>query len=399
MHLRLVGIFLIMALAAGCSSGSPATVPDYEIQMSSSYNRQAGQLVLEVYHSADADIQVNFVTPLWVTLEITQTRELADGRLLMDLDVVMEESGEDITQVTIIATDDFGTRSSRDIIITRPVYVTASSASAGPGGVQVDVTVDAPGTNGVEVTITPPAGFGALISAVQTGTGNSNYTFHLAYPAGEYLAGGNGTETVHIRARDDLGHESFHLAEFTYDIAAPAVPAHSLAAIPLKTSARVDEPVLVAVVSGGFPAGQEFLHLNSCGVTFDGDVNYIWPSFNCGLPGGEYDAVDGIWSLIAPTGLESGLEGQPNPHRVQIDGGTYRLDFGIGAHGGSAVTQGGVLFTFEASFGTAGDVRLGFQEFEHVNRTCYSDGDSAEHNWADVGNDYPGLPNSITVAE
>ena len=387
---------LLLALAA-CGSGSTAVDTDYEITMSASYNRQAESLSLELLHSADANINISFIAPIWISLQVVQTRELADGRLIMDLNVVLADALDNVGQVTIIATDDYDTRETRDLVIHRPVYISDLSAVPDEDGVTVDVTIDAPGTNAVGVTLTPPAGFTVLESAEQTGSGNSMYTFELAYPPEVVLGGGSGSEIIHLRAFDDLDHEFFQQVIIEYDVTALEVPAGALAAVPLRSLAHVGEPLTIAVVSGDFTAEQPFYDLRGCGVTMTGGAGFVAGSFNCGFPGGEYDDVDGIWSGVQALSVDTG--GVPAPERVETGDGGYRFDFQAAPAGGSATTSGGVLFTFDVTFAEDGMVALGIQEFEHVSRTYYGDGMGGEYHWADTSNNYTSVANTVTVVK
>ncbi|MBN2081192.1 hypothetical protein JW859_03180 [bacterium] len=51
----------------------------------------------------------------------------------------------------------------------------------------------------------------------------------------------------------------------------------------------------------------------------------------------------------------------------------------------------------EFTFSAAGTYHLGFEQFNTVKRTYFSDMNSNEYYWADISNDYPDVPNSIKV--
>lgn len=72
---------------------------------------------------------------------------------------------------------------------------------------------------------------------------------------------------------------------------------------------------------------------------------------------------------------------------TDIGGGRERWDFNCTPIGGSDQTAAsGPLFNFTFTFGNAGVKHFGFQQFDGVKRTYYSDAASNEYYWGDISN-------------
>ncbi|MBN2081917.1 PKD domain-containing protein [bacterium] len=169
-------------------------------------------------------------------------------------------------------------------------------------------------------------------------------------------------------------------------------PNDSLAAIPQQTMVAygTDVTVVVAANATAYP----FQYLNGCGVTMETGNDYVAGSLNVGSPGGAQKDADGVWAAIAPLDILLPYDWQIVGS--DIGGGRQRIDFNVIPIGGTQLTFAtGDLFNFQLH--VTSNVTLGFQEFETVKRTYYSDGDATEYNWGNITNNYSDVPNSITV--
>jgi hypothetical protein len=211
----------------------------------------------------------------------------------------------------------------------------------------------------------------------------------------DLMAGASGTVTVTVT--DSLGAEDGAdvMVEFYVTL-----PAGALLAVPVDLSASVDDPVTVVVLSGDFRADAPFHYCDGVGVTVNEGADYAVDSFNVGAPGGDPDEPDGIWATMdpVPSGytLPPGFFFDAQPTQTP---GIVRMDFLVSPIGGSEVTDGGALFNFGLTFDHPGTYTLGFQLFEDVRRTFYSDSESETYEWPEISNHHPGIPNTITVVE
>jgi len=236
----------------------------------------------------------------------------------------------------------------------------------------------------------PPPG--ELTITIDLTPGVNHWDYLIPYYATDIIDGGSGILT--FTAVDSWGNT----AEEEIEVTAPGryeLPFHSLAAIPLDRRVAVGETARVVVACGDFPSARPFQYMNGVGVTVDAGASYVDQSFNYGAPGGGKEAADGLWSRVAPGGFmeDYDIMKQEEP----IGAGRVRLDFYIVPIGGVSTTKGGVLFTFELDFDQSGTYTLGFQQFDEVDRTFYGDSASDFYYWADISNDYPNVPNSISV--
>jgi hypothetical protein len=168
-----------------------------------------------------------------------------------------------------------------------------------------------------------------------------------------------------------------------------------LAAIPLQRHVLVDGYTYVQVICGDFPPDKPFMYMNGVGVTVDKGAEYVDGTFNVGVRGGSMLDNDGIWANV--DGDSFLLPALFIIQENDLGNGRVRIDFNVTPIGGEEVTTGGALFNFALSFDKPGTYTLGFQEYMDVKRTYYSDTNSTEYSWADISNDYPGVPNTITV--
>ncbi|MDQ3023454.1 MAG: hypothetical protein M3R04_03560 [bacterium] len=123
--------------------------------------------------------------------------------------------------------------------------------------------------------------------------------------------------------------------------------------------------------------------MNGCRISYPDTFSYIPLSFNIGSPGGERDAVDGVWSSFA-----EGILFPPDAFIFEraMGDGTKVIDFNVTALGsGSQVATlagHGDMFNFELRDGGAGEaLTLSYvdQTEDGVKRTYFSGTDEAEH--------------------
>ena len=178
------------------------------------------------------------------------------------------------------------------------------------------------------------------------------------------------------------------------------VPAGHLAAIPLRQVVNISETATILVRSGDFPADAPFAFMNGVGITLNEGVEL--EDFNYGSVGGDDRDVDGIFAAMDPQPQTFFIPMNFWMMFTDVEGSDPPLEF-LGANitpiGAGQVTSGGDLFNIEVSFEHTGVYDIGFLEFQDVKRTYYADAEATEHNWADISNDIPGLPNTITVVE
>jgi len=225
------------------------------------------------------------------------------------------------------------------------------------------------------------------------------WDFHIPVWSTDVIDGSSGVITVKVK--DSWGQEVTE--ELAIQLPGRYVlPFHSLAAIPLDTRVNVDEPVMVVVACGEFPADKPFGYIGGIGLTMEAGGDVVDDSINPGAPGDpEQSGIDGIWLKQDPQPVGfSNWYIMPVLPRHEIAGGRVRVDVNVDPLGFGETADGGCLLNLELSFSEPGTYTLGFEEFNEVNRTFYSDYDDTEDNsnfWADISNDYSGIPNSITV--
>jgi len=249
------------------------------------------------------------------------------------------------------------------------------------------VTVSDVENDDVTVTVTEPAGL--LVDATSKVVSGGNGSVDFNWSAENIIDGGSGS--TDITADDGAGGTDTDSATIT--IGGISIPDGALAAVPAMTAATTADVVTVVVISGAF--SNPFQYMNGAGVTVNSGAAFEDGTLNVGVPGGGQMDVDGVWTSVSPDSFLL-----PNDFMIQendIGGGMVRIDFNVTPIGGSETSNGGALFNFGLNFGSAGTYDLGFQEFQDVKRTYYSDGASTEYNWDDISNNYTGVPNSINV--
>jgi len=249
----------------------------------------------------------------------------------------------------------------------------------------------------LQASITLPAGMVADAASrwMDISAGEAVAEFYVY--AEDVLAGAAGQ--IEVKVEDpNLVYIGYLLQSLEVTIDPIALGEGALAAIPQRRHVTADQTALVVVACGDFPADKPFQYLNGVGVTVDQGAEYVVNSLNYGTRGGLRADRDGIWVDVA---CVSFLEGDILIQENDIGGGRVRIDFNVTPIGGHEVTTGGALLNLALSFSEPGTYTLGFEEFHDVKRTYYSDGEAdgetTEFYWADISNDYPGVPNSIIV--
>lgn len=170
-----------------------------------------------------------------------------------------------------------------------------------------------------------------------------------------------------------------------------------LYAIPSTTTASVGETVTVLIYSGEFPLDAQFNFLDGAGLTVNEGADYVDLSYNVGAVGGNADESDGIWETMnpIPVGYIMPQDWMMSWKALHDNPTMGRIDLHVCAIGGSNVTNGGCLLNLGLEFESPGTYTLGFQFFEDVERTRYSDATSVIHYWDDISNDH--AANTIVV--
>jgi hypothetical protein len=139
--------------------------------------------------------------------------------------------------------------------------------------------------------------------------------------------------------------------------------------------------------------------MNSVRVTFSaGEPSYVPGSYNVGAIGGALEYADGIWAVVQPEGFLLPTDYMLGFNNYDDASGSWAMDFNVTPiQSTPASAAEGALFNFEVTFARAGSVRLGFEEFNQVKRTYFSDGSSTEYYWSDISNDHAGIANTIAV--
>jgi hypothetical protein len=273
-----------------------------------------------------------------------------------------------------------------------PPYI--SSATYAAGRLTVSVVDPDDGVH-IWVTVSPPDGF-TVDNETKLVAATGPFDTSFAVSADDIFAGATGTFAV--TASDQYGFIATYAGGVEVTIPPLALAANALYAIPLQQSAAVDAPVTV-VVATGRPANP-FQYMTGVGLTMPSDGNYLVDSFDIGLPdkdGNPKTPIDGIWAVMVPAAFLLGSDSFISA--TGIGGGFSRWDFNVtplADHDISVVTASGALFNAQFRFSTPGVKTFGFQEFNGVKRTYYSD-DQYEYAWGDISNAHAGVPNAVTV--
>lgn len=265
----------------------------------------------------------------------------------------------------------------------------------------------------VTATVGDPDGDALTVTSAATGTltvapASQNATAPYAAltfsVSADLLAGGTGDVTITV---DDSHNAPVSDTVAGITIAGFTPAADTLYAIPTANASSVGTPVTVVILTGN--TANNFLYMNGVGVTVQGAVDaanafiqasgayYEANSFNVGAPGGARDASDGIWAALGSTSFILAPDNLMN-RGTDIGGGRVRLDFNVTPLDGTqSNSTSGALFNFGLNFGVAGTYTLGFEEFNVVKRTYYSDAGATEYNWGTLMADATGALNAAVT--
>lgn len=249
---------------------------------------------------------------------------------------------------------------------TKTLAVTVSDVDDGE-----TLTVACTGAGGV----TPDAA-----SKVASATGP--FVASFVFSADDFFNGATGTADITVT---DSNGGSASQTGIVITIPGVVLADDTLYCFPLQTNVNTGDPVTV-VIATGTPANP-FQFLNGIGLTIENDADKVSNSFNVGAVGGAADAVDGYWTAMAPATFLMPPDGFIVATPDQPAAGQERWDFNLTPVGGSdQTTAKGALFNFQFTFSAAGTKTFGFQQFQAVNRTYYSDSTSTEFFWGDISN-------------
>jgi hypothetical protein len=169
------------------------------------------------------------------------------------------------------------------------------------------------------------------------------------------------------------------------------LPPDSIVAIPTRTEAHKGEHVGVLVYIN--ETTNPFRYVNAIGITLEAGNSYVTESFSSGDPGGgHWPGADGVWATMIPPSSP----GFGDFRGRDAGDGLIRFDVNFTpSPGDDLLNATGALCYFEIEIGS--DLTLGFQEFNQVKRTYYSDNSLNEYYWGDSSNNHAGVPNSITM--
>ncbi|MBN2082231.1 S8 family serine peptidase [bacterium] len=299
-----------------------------------------------------------------------------------DLDGVIREN--DITAVGYFSTGSY------------PVAPRIESAVFNSGSQKLTVQVsDANPSDTLTVSVTEPYGLLADETSKQASAPDprvAEFTWSTVH---------NGpltgiTDVTTITVTDNTGLFSQTTARLT--MPGISLAYNTLYAIPLQTTAEINEPVTILVASGA--PSESFNAMNGVALTVESNATYVPDSFNVGDVGGERWEPDGFWLAmpdcelfgpddfsISPTALDNG--------RVFFNGlSIFPVDQ-------TAVAGfSGVLFNLQLVFSETGSYHLGFlqQHLLGVKYTYFTNTLGQECFWNDIDNRHDGIPYSIDVS-
>ncbi len=321
------------------------------------------------------------------------------------IEMNIAEGGATAYTATVTVTDSNGLVGSDTVTyeINSPMepLLNASVSSSTDNTLEIEASG---GTAPFTVRVSEPQGLVAEATEVTTDDGTATFSFNPVDP----ILGGGGL--CFITVEDSLGFT--HMTDTHIGIDAIQLNDDTLYAIPMRNEVKVDKPVTILVATG--QTIHSFQFMLSVGLTVDGDANWDW-SLDSGALGGDPNIADGIWIPI--TGEYNLFIGQgqwepnfPSPDPDNSLGDRIRFDFNLSPLGGNDVPSvKGSMFSTGFSFPQPGLKRIGFQEFNGVNRTYYASlADSEDRFWSvlmadEMGNLHPSVvgqvDNTILVTE
>jgi hypothetical protein len=407
LHILAAALLALLALSSGCREtlnvGTVAvptwdTVSTMTVSVSVPGNARGGQTgnfvtnitggtgPFEVTYTFDTG-----VTPLTTTHNITgrsDTLSATFNSVTADTNVSLTVTVKDANNRTGTRTRTFTLRPA--VANTAPmITATADDASA-----TIAVAVMDSENDDVTVIATPPAGM-SVTNGTQTAVGG-NTTLTFNFTADDPTAGASGA----VSFSADDGNGGTANATATLNIAATGnitLAADTLYAVPSPTTVAVNTPVTITVYTGVPASAFQFMNGIRVIAPDTSGFTYVDSSFNVGVPGGAAGDTDGFWTCMNPAG---GYLLPPDNFIQETNvSGQTAIDFNVTPIGGSDVTTcEGALFNFQATFDTAGTYQLGFMQFDIVDRTYYTDQNTAPSRfWGDITNLHTGIDSAVTV--
>ena len=202
-------------------------------------------------------------------------------------------------------------------------------------------------------------------------------TFDLTIMPDEILFG--ASSEIEIMASDTSGGVTSDSILITIDPF--LLEDDTLYAFAFDPSISIGDSVTIQIVTG--ETAHPFQFMLGVGVVLDDDASYVGNSFNVGAIGGPRDAADGVWADITIDGgfaLGPDILFIPGSNHDDSLGTSNRYDFnisplqlGVELEDMDVPSVTGALFNFQVTYSSAGEKQIGFQEFNGVNRTYYSD--------------------------
>ena len=389
------GIFTYTVTVIDANNNAGTATSSYSVDgqygplvLAAKYDRLERILSVATAQEDGLDATIAIVDPEpWVNVQGGLTRIVRGGTGMREFTLDLLPDPQNACSLEIAASDADYMRNT-EVLIERPLYINRQYYDSDTGMIVVEV--DATYEQEVTVTLAPPQGVTIDGELSQTKERGGEFTFNASWDS-ETFPGG----ALEVLATDQLGNEDAEtIVMYTSQV---DLAPDTLYAYLQQTVTEVGEPVLVVVATGA-PANP-FQYMNGVGVTVNEGAAFVDGTFNVGAPGGDQYDPDGIWSTMDPLPMTFLLPADWMIMENQIEDEHVRIDFNVTPIGGANTTNGGELFNFCLEFSQAGTYTLGFEEFRDVKRTYFSDTDSREYFWGDIGNDHPGLLNSIYITE
>lgn len=253
--------------------------------------------------------------------------------------------------------------------------------------------------NGEDVTVTLDGTTGGLVGAPasQTVIGGNGTTGDFVFSASDFFAGASGTAT--FTATTDAGGTDTDTSG-TITVGAPTPFVDALAAIPLASSASVNDTVKVVVVTGVL--ANPFEYMTGASLVFPPGCEYVPDSFDYGAPAAgdtalnpsavkDQETVDGIWTVVNPSAGFLQVGDSLLPIDTDLPApftGRSAIDFNITPLNGTEAPAGtgGIMFNFNVRFTQPGSYMLDFLLFDDIKRTYYEDAVGTDYDWTDITN-------------
>lgn len=359
-----------------------------DFRVSASYERVDKLLVITVDSIYEIDTLIGITeVPDWIEIPAGREFTIAGGSGTTGMTIELMPGEENDCWLRIGASAAEGLHySETTVYIQRPLYFSNAEFDPYWGELAARLVASDRQTGKIECQL--PADISTTAETQLEFSGAQNFCLPLSFDNDEFSIGES-----RMTASDQFGNSAE--ASVAIYVWPPKYAPDTLYAYPLSNYASAYDSVTVVVATG--PTAHPFQYMNGVGVTVDCGATYEVGTLNVGAPGGDQRDPDGIWALMNPL---PDLFLLPTDFMIQeydIGMGRLRIDCNVTPVGGSEVTDGGEIFNFCLVFESAGRYTLGFEEFRDVKRTYYMDSKAKEHNWGDISNDHPEVPNMIVV--